>query len=307
MKTLFDPEDFAGYVHPAKRDPATAYKSMFVQLGDKLNEPNIGLEIMANDDDGFPTMTWDKILELAHGISRNFDNSGQVFLCHSHIDVDQKVIEQICRVLREHCCDLYSDDDAPEVIARMRSAGFTGELPSFVDEHLQYGEDNEIKEHIRQKIEDCKRFIAIVTVNWLQSKWCNWELHEALRVKEKKDILLILIRPCIRPNTNMVVNEYVRNQIEMDAMPWMGYMDSQIYPYLRNAFGCEIPPNYYQECFESEQIKIGALPNFYACLAGAEKNQALELFVDAPGADQYIPLAEWLGPGEPEGWNNTPN
>ncbi|NTS41917.1 toll/interleukin-1 receptor domain-containing protein [Flavisolibacter sp. BT320] len=113
-----------------------------------------------------------------------------IFLCHSHLD--KTIVLKVGLLFDKVDLEIYVD---------------------WMDSSLPPITDKQTAATIKNKIERCKKFLFVATVNSLQSRWCNWELGLAYSLKKESEIAIL--------------------PIESKTKRWRGYEYLRLFPEMK--------------------------------------------------------------------------
>lgn len=107
--------------------------------------------------------------------------------------------------------------------------------------------------NIRNRIEQCDKFILLATNGAIESKWCNWELGYGDAQKFKQHIALFPMKPKAAYDWAYKGSEY------MDIYPCISYYDGTE----KYSDGRPIPRGYYVRFHENDGFHITSLGNWF--------------------------------------------
>jgi hypothetical protein len=90
-----------------------------------------------------------------------------------------------------------SRDDADAMAAWLRKQGHTSYFIDY-DEKSGIIAGTDWEQVLHQRLRQCQAFVAIVTPEWLESKWCFAEI--ILARGSGKPVFLVIVRPCQLPD-----------------------------------------------------------------------------------------------------------
>lgn len=105
---------------------------------------------------------------------------------------------------------------------------------------------------IRQRIEQCNKFILLATNNAIESKWCNWELGYGDARKFKEHIALFPLKPAGTLDSSYRGTEY------MSIYPSIAYYDGT-----ERIDGILVPKGYYVQQKEGDSYQITPLNEWF--------------------------------------------
>lgn len=129
---------------------------------------------------------YDNIINESH-LSRvccSAQNKVTVFLSHKHEEID--ILKDVISLLKNCGVDVYVD---------------------WMDEGMPKTTSGVTAHKLKQKINDCKKFIFLGTEGAIASKWCNWELGLG---DAKKYPLNIVIMPIADQSGRYTGSEYLQ-------------------------------------------------------------------------------------------------
>jgi hypothetical protein len=201
-----------------------------------------------------------------------------VFLSHSYMEHDKGDIDGIKKFLR--ACKF-----TQEPIANLAN-------------------EEELANFLKEKIETCDKFVAVITGGWLETFWCNWELNMAMRLKPLSDIAVVLVRPSenelISLNGNLCVTSNKDIALKNPEFPTIVYMGGND---LIDDNNVSMPTGYFLYDPDAEHYSVFN-EDYCPCIAyvnGTEEQSADGSFVEAGYyfcnvVDQrFATLDSWLG------------
>jgi len=138
-------------------------------MSERISQTNLG-KLYNLEEKSLGKERVNEIIREIRNLGDKEKNSRTIFLCHSHLD--KLIVKKIILFFYRLSVDIYVD---------------------WMDSAMPKVTNRNTAVTIKEKIENCSRFLFLATYSGLKSKWCDWELGLAYSLKGEEELAILPI------------------------------------------------------------------------------------------------------------------